>query len=118
MKVTLPEATNTCKYVQICVVLNVGIDLYVRGVYSIWDSKSSTEYLEFVPVNIKIAFNDIIQIIMLWKVHHLCSTESCFVFKFYHHHYTLILTDGDVTANIQHITEVVKQGYPLYIVDY
>ena len=118
MKVTLPEATNTCKYVQICVVLNVGIDLYVHGVHSIWDSKSSTEYLEFVPVNIKIAFNDINQIIMLWTVHHLWSTGSCFVFKFYHQYSYLVLRNGDGTANILHSTEGVTQGDPLYMIDY
>ena len=110
LKVTWPESIHTCKYDQICSGLKARIYGAVHGVKYIWDANSTEENWDFVTVNTKIDFNGINKIRMLWTVHYLWSSGSCFVFKCYHHHSSLDPRYGDGTANILHITEAVTQG--------
>ena len=57
-------------------------------------------------------------IIMVWMVFRLWLSGVHFVVNFYRRHSSLVLINGDGTANILHSREGVTQGYPLVMVSY
>ena len=68
LKVTLSEATHTCKDDQIYALFGVGICRAVHRFQYIWDANSIEENWGFLIVDTKNAFNEINRIIMLWTV--------------------------------------------------
>ena len=97
------KATNACQYDQLCAGLKSRIGGAVYRVQAIWYANLFTEDWGFLLIVAKNAFNEINQIIMLWTVHHLCLSGSCFVFNCYRHWSSLVLRNRngeDIFLNI------------------
>ena len=117
MKVTVTEATHTCKYGHIWSGLKAGSDEEVQGVQHIWDANSTKAYWGFLLIDEKNAFNKISSIGMLWRIRHLWPSGAHFVLNFYRNWSSIYLQNGDRTANTIHSREGGMQGDPLDMVN-
>ena len=118
LKVTVPDATHSCKDGQLCAVLKVVIDVEVHWVRSIWGSNSTKENEDILLIDAKNSFNEMNHIRMLWMVCHIWPSRASFVFNCYSHWPYFPLKNGDGATNILHSKEGVTLEDLLDMVDY
>ena len=118
LKVTVTEATISCRDDQLCVGIKAVIDGAIHGVRALWYKNSTTENWVFLLVDTKNSFNEINRVRMLWKVRHLCPFRIRFVFNFYRHWSSLVLQNRNGAASFLHSKEGVMQGDSLAMIVY
>ena len=117
LKVTGPEATMECQYEQLCAGLRAGIDGAVHRVQATWDEKLTTEDWGFFLIDVKNAFNEIIQVRMLWIFRQLWPSGAHFL-NLYHHWSSLVLRHWNGTTSFLHSKEGTTQKNPLEMIAY
>ena len=118
LRVMGTEPTNAWKEDQIRAHSKARINGALNGVQAIWGENLSTEDWWLLLVDTKNAFNETNKTIMLWRVHHLCSSGAHFFKNFYYHWSSLVLWNRNGMDSFLHSREGVTQGHTLAIFAY
>jgi hypothetical protein len=116
--VTGREVAAACETDDVCTSLQGGIEAVIHVMQAIWGSHHMKEEWGFLLIDVKNAFNEIDQTVMLWNVWHEWPPGTRFVFNTYKHWVTLVICTNNGKGEILHIKQGVIQGDLLASNDY
>eukprot|EP00957_Ditylum_brightwellii_P017145 1292717-Ditylum_brightwellii.AAC.1 len=108
------EATETYGVKHLCSGLHPGIDGGIHSMNVLWNNYGNEENWGILLVDAYNVLNDLNCMVILWHVHHIWPSGTCYLFNTYRYWKILVIRGG---TNI-HSKEGVTQGDPLAMLLY
>ena len=103
MAMTGAEAQESCGTEQLCMGLEARIEGGIHVVQLLWKQHAQEKYWRFLLIGTRNAFNEENLTANMWEVRHKWPSGALFIFNYYCHWTTLVVSLGEGTGHFLRI---------------